>query len=152
MEGPSVKNLVMMKKLCGQKSLKNVVLATTMWEKVTNEEGLRREAELKQVFWKDMIGRGSTVARIRTETGNDALALVKSLLKNQPVSTRLQEELHSGKPLDQTEAGAEIRVQILKLMRKWKAEHEFEMAELMAAQRKSENVFLSSKRFQQKHR
>jgi len=139
MEGPSLKNLRMMEKLCGANSLRNVVLATTMWEKVTDEEGLRREAELKQDFWKDMIDNGSTVARITTEAGGDARALVKSLLKNKPVSTQLQEELHSGKTLVQTEAGTEIREEIARLERKLKAEHEFEMAELKRAQRESEN-------------
>lgn len=141
MEGPSLKNLRMMKKLCGVNSLSNVVLATTMWERVTAEEGSRREAELKQVFWKDMIDGGSTVTRITTETGHDARALVKSLLKNKPISTRLQEELHSGKTLVQTEAGSEIREEIAKLERKLKAEHEIEMRELQVAQRDRENRF-----------
>ncbi|KAH9205376.1 P-loop containing nucleoside triphosphate hydrolase protein [Leptodontidium sp. 2 PMI_412] len=102
MEGPSLKNLRMMKKLCGANSLSNVVLATTI---------------------------------ITTETGHDARALVKSLLKNKPISTRLQEELHSGKTLVQTEAGVEIREEIAKLERKLKAEHEIEMRELEVAQR-----------------
>lgn len=141
MEGPSLKNLRMMKKLCGLDSLRNVVLATTMWEKVTDKEGLRREAELKNIFWKDMLDKGSTVSRIMTETGNDARALVKSLLKNKPVSTRLQEELHSGKALIQTEAGTEIREEIAKLERKLRAEHESAIAELKAAQIESENYF-----------
>ena len=139
-EGPSLKNLRMMKKLCGAKSLKNVVLATTMWERVTEREGLSREAELKQSFWKDMIDGGSAVRRILTETGGDAHALVKSLLKNKPTSTRLQEELHSGKSLVQTEAGAEIREEMAQLERKLRAEYQCEMKELKAAQRDRENL------------
>ena len=138
-EGPSLKNLRMMKKLCGANSLRNVVLATTMWERVTEGEGLRREAELKQVFWKDMIDGGLTVTRIATETGDDARVLVKSLLKNKPISTRLQEELHSGMTLVQTEASAEIREEIAKLEQKLKEEHENDMMELKAAQRAREN-------------
>jgi len=135
MDGPSLKNLRMMKKLCGSASLSNVVLATTMWERVTEEEGARREAELKQVFWKDMIDGGSRISRITTQTGHDPRALVKSLLRNKPRSTRLQEELHSGKTLVQTEAGAEIMEEIAKLRRKMKAEHEAEMVELRIAHR-----------------
>jgi len=138
MEGPSLKNLRMMRKLCGKNSLKNVILATTMWEKVTNDEGKMREAELKALFWKDMIEGGSTVSRILTQHGNDACNLVKSMLKNKPTSTRLQEELHSGKSLVQTDAGAEIRVEIAKLEQKLKAEHRAEIAELEAAQRDRE--------------
>jgi len=134
-EGPSLKNLRMMKKLCGVNSLRNVVLATTMWELVPAGEGWRREAELKQDFWKDMIDGGATVKRIATATGNDARALVKSLLKNRPISTRLQEELHSGKTLVQTDAGTAIREELEKLEQKLKAEREFEKRELEAAQR-----------------
>lgn len=135
MEGPSLKNLRMMKALCGENTLRNVVLATTMWEKVNEEEGLRREAELKRCFWREMIDGGSTVTRIATETRNDARALVKSLLKNRPISTRLQEELHSGKTLVQTEAGTTIRAELRMLELKLKAEHQDEMGELRRAQR-----------------
>jgi protein-arginine kinase activator protein McsA len=62
-------------------------------------------------------------------------------LKNKPISTRLQEELHSGKTLVQTEAGVEIREEIAKLEWKLKAEHETEMRELQVAQRDRENRF-----------
>jgi hypothetical protein len=34
-----------------------------MWEKVTGEEGLRREAELEQTFWKDVIDGGATCCK-----------------------------------------------------------------------------------------
>lgn len=142
MEGPSLKNLRMMKKLCGANSLRNVVLATTMWEKVAEEEGFRREAELKDDFWKDMIVGGSAVTRIRTETGNDARALVKSLLKNKPRPTRIQEELHSGKSLRQTDAGTEIMEEIAKLEQRLKAEHELEIRELKLAQGERENIII----------
>jgi hypothetical protein len=77
----------MMKALCGIDSLRNVVLATTMWGKVAKEDGLRRETELKQSFWKDMIESGSTVTRITKENGSEPYALVKSLLNNRPMST-----------------------------------------------------------------
>lgn len=141
MEGPSLKNLRMMKKLCGDHSLANVVLATTMWEKVTKEEGTRREEELKQKFWKDMIYCGSTVRRILTDKGDDALMLVKSMLTNIPTSTRLQEELRDGKTLVQTEAGIEIRDGLERLEQKLKEEHRLEMIELKAAQKQRKKKF-----------
>jgi hypothetical protein len=139
MEGPSLKNLRMMKKLCGENSLANVVLATTMWEKVTEEAGTRREEELKQKFWKDMIDCGSTVRRIMTGRADDARALIKSMLKNRPTSTRLQEELRDGKPLIQTEAGLEIRDELARLEQKLKEEHRLEMKELKEAQKQRTN-------------
>ncbi|OBT73212.1 hypothetical protein VF21_08693 [Pseudogymnoascus sp. 05NY08] len=134
MDGPSLKNLRMMQKLCGANSLENVVLATTMWEKVEMRQGMERELELQKNFWKDMINEGSTVARIMTETGGEARELVTSLLKNKPLSTKLQEELQSGKTLVQTEAGTEIRAEMIRLMLKLRKDHEADIAELKLAQ------------------
>jgi protein-arginine kinase activator protein McsA len=134
MDGPSLKNLRMIKALCGTNTLRNVVLATTMWEKVAEEEGLRRETELKQSFWKDMIECGSTVTRITKKNGSEAYTLVKSLLKNRPMSTQLQEELHSGKSLHQTGAGTEIKEGLERLEQKLREEHIAEIAELQRAQ------------------
>jgi len=123
-DGPSLKNLRMMKKLCGVSSLKNVVLATTMWEKVTEDDGARREAELRKTFWKDMIDSGSQSTRLMTNTKTEALKLVKLLLKNTPVLTRLQRELQSGKELKDTSAGAELRDEYEKITRTLKSELE----------------------------
>ncbi|KFY32272.1 hypothetical protein V493_00350 [Pseudogymnoascus sp. VKM F-4281 (FW-2241)] len=145
MEGQSLKNLRMMRKLCGTNSLKNVVLATTMWENVTESVGMERELELKQDFWKDMIEDGSTVARILTENGNEAHELVRLLLKNKPLSTLLQDELRSGKTLAQTGAGTEIIVELAqqeqRLRREYQAEHaEWERAMQSSAQKDAENI------------
>lgn len=146
MDGPSFRNLHMMRKLCGTSSLKNVVLATTMWGKVDKTQGLERELQLRNEFWKDMICDGSTVARITTETGNEAYELVISLLKNKPLATKLQEELQSGKTLAQTEAGAEIREEILNMVQELKKTYEADIAELKLAQqsRKSYLYIISS--------
>lgn len=140
MEGPSLKNLRMMKKLCGEGSLANVVLATTMWENVSEEEGVRREEELKQKFWKEMIEYGSTIRRIMTGRADDARALVKSMLNNRPASTRLQEELRDGKTLIQTEAGIEIRDELARLEQKLKEEHRLELKELKKAQKQRKKL------------
>jgi LPS O-antigen subunit length determinant protein (WzzB/FepE family) len=134
MEGPSLKNLRMMQQLCGSDSLRNVVLATTMWEKVTNEEGSRREAELEQTFWKSMIDGGATISKIKTQSATEAQSLIRSMMKNTPRSTRLQEELSSGLTLVQTAAGIEIKEEIAKLEQNLRAEHDAEMQELRAAQ------------------
>jgi hypothetical protein len=132
-EGPSLKNLNMMKKLCGTQSLKNVVLATTMWEKVSLEEGSRREEELKSKFWKDMIDQGSVTKRIHANTNEVARTLVKSLLRNEPTVMQLQQELHEGKALSETLAGTAIGEEIAKMERKLKEELREKMREIEEA-------------------
>jgi hypothetical protein len=77
------------------------------------------------------------VARITTQSGDEARSLVKSMLNNTPTSTRLQEELNSGLTLVQTAAGMEIREEIAKLEQKLKAEHE---AELVDSEQRKEIV------------
>src|SRR5579862_2518370 len=46
MGGTAVRNSRMFRKLCGVNAFKNVILATTFWEKVSPADGDRREREL----------------------------------------------------------------------------------------------------------
>lgn len=71
MQGSAKKNLFMFKKLCGNDALKNVLLATTMWDRVGDVEGSARESELISTpdFWGWMVGRGSRVYRHTGEEG-----------------------------------------------------------------------------------
>lgn len=140
MDGPSMRNLRMMRKLCGTNSLKNVALATTMWEKEDEGRGARKEQELKQDFWKDMINGGSSVTRIMTNTRQDALMLIKSLLKNKPEPTQLQTELDEGRSLVETSAGTEIREEMLNMEKKFQEELESTKQELERAKREFENT------------
>jgi len=39
----------------------NVVLATTKWNRLSESEGLKRQAELKEVHWKPKVDKGSQV-------------------------------------------------------------------------------------------
>lgn len=57
MQGSAKKNLFMFKKLCGNDALKNVILATTMWDRVSQSEGDARELELTSTmdFWGWMM-------------------------------------------------------------------------------------------------
>jgi hypothetical protein len=49
--------------LCGPEAMPNVVIATTMWSEVRQESGARREAELTDRFWKDLLDAGCKVER-----------------------------------------------------------------------------------------
>ena len=65
MQGSAKRNLFMFKKLCGPNALNNVILATTMWDRVCEAEGLARETELTSTddFWGWMLSQGSKVHR-----------------------------------------------------------------------------------------
>jgi hypothetical protein len=127
MEGSALKNLHMFRQLCGDHNLRNVVLTTTKWSVVNTDVGLRREQELIQNFWADMINKGSRVDRV----GNDAHTatnLVKTFFSNPFFVPQLQQELVDGKPLSQTAAGSEVSREI----RKIRAEYRKQLADAKA--------------------
>jgi len=112
-----MKNLRMFKKLCGDNSLANVVLATTMWSKVNPEEAVRREKELmsKSDFWKYMIDQGSKV--FRQDAGKEsAMDIVQHLVRRRrPITLDIQKDMvEKGLTLDQTAAGKEVEGEIAK--------------------------------------
>jgi len=62
MAGTPLKNIQVFEKLC-EESFDKLVLTTTLWSEVDEEEGGEREQELKEGYWKSMIERGSPVKR-----------------------------------------------------------------------------------------
>lgn len=116
--GAALKNLNMFKKLCGDKTLGSVVLATTFWGQVSAEEGQRRESQMKARpdFWKGMIDKGSTV--LRQDDGKEsARRIVQYLIKRrQPQALQIQEDMvDKGLALNETAAGKELQAEIARL-------------------------------------
>jgi hypothetical protein len=92
--------------LCGDEAIRNVVLATTMWELTHEDIGSAREFELRETYWRPMLNSGSATARF-TNTFDSAWDIVDGLLAKGPVeSLLLQEELVDlGRRLSETQAG-----------------------------------------------
>ncbi|KAK3217615.1 hypothetical protein GRF29_1g3553560 [Pseudopithomyces chartarum] len=135
MEGSALKNLHMFRQLCGDHNLRNVVLTTTKWSVVNEDVGLRREKELIQNFWADMISKGSRVDRV----GNDAHTatnLVRTFFSNPFFVPQLQQELVDGKPLSQTAAGSEVSREIRKIRAEYKKQLADAKAEMEQARTK----------------
>ncbi|GIZ37349.1 hypothetical protein CKM354_000079900 [Cercospora kikuchii] len=108
--GSAKRNLFMFQKLCGENALRSVILATTMWDKVSKATGEKHENELKSTydFWGIMIEKGSTVHR-HDGSRESALNLVQHVAQMEPVVVDLQKELVEGKlPLNETGAGQEV--------------------------------------------
>ena len=73
MQGSAKKHPLTFKKLCGDDALKNVILATTKWDRVSKQKGTARERELRSTeeFWGWMVSQGSKVYR-HTGTPGDS--------------------------------------------------------------------------------
>jgi hypothetical protein len=81
MLGSARKNLAMFRKLCGEDALKKVVLGTTKWGEITDDVGQRREQQLRDNFWKEMIDEGSQMRRF-LNTPESAWEMVSIILQN----------------------------------------------------------------------
>ena len=147
MSGSPLKNLHMFAKLCGDGAIKNVVLATTMWNKVNSEIGNRREKELRETYWRGMLELGSRMIRFK-DSFEAAWDMIDEIVtsENNDHALLLQEELVDlGRRLSETEAGktlytrlqqvlAEQKETIRKLREEAEADQNEQLAEELTAQ------------------
>ena len=127
----ATKNLQMFQKLTGEKNLKNVILATSMWDKVSREEGLLREQELKKKFWKLLLLNQAKAVRYAGTT-DSALEIARTLMANKPFFVQLQKEMgQDNKALRDTAAGQQVMMDLIKM----KEEHKRELEDLEATMR-----------------
>lgn len=96
MEGSDVRTLKLFTQLVGRKALSHVVLVTTMWSRLgPNGQSLgeRKEMELKEDFWKEMILDGSYVQRF-AGTKDSAEGIISQLIGDEkPVVLQIQRQL-----------------------------------------------------------
>ena len=110
MAGTPLKNLRMFEELCGRNAFQNVILTTTMWDEVDEQMGVERERELKALYWRTMLDRGSTTHRF-LRTRESAFDLINPLIEavDKKNSVLLQDELvNMRKSLPATAAGLEL--------------------------------------------
>ncbi|KIM65414.1 hypothetical protein SCLCIDRAFT_1212152 [Scleroderma citrinum Foug A] len=113
------RNLRMFRKLCGLRSMGNVVIVTTMWDKVTPEEGSQREMELahSQDLFKPLLTAGAKMARY--ENRKSALRVLDYLLRKNITTLQIVRELvEEKKILVDTAAGKELQGDIRDFMRR----------------------------------
>ena len=124
MSGMSVKNFRIFRKLCGEDTLKNVVIATNRWEDVALNVGEAREKELmeKEDFFKPAIDKGAQIHR-HYNTPGSATAILGALIGNQPLPLLIQTEMiNEGKSLLATAAGGDLHHELQEEMRRYKEE------------------------------
>ncbi|KAG6833280.1 hypothetical protein H0H87_009455 [Tephrocybe sp. NHM501043] len=118
MLGTSRKNLDLFARLCGPDAIKNVILATTKWDELPNDEtGQLRESQLKGEHWKHMVELGSRVHRFEGSQ-RSARRIVNYILAKQPLdAVQIQTELvQIGNILAETEAGRTLRFTLQELL------------------------------------
>ena len=120
MGGVSLRNLRMFRKLCGEDALENVVVVTTRWDDVPEEDREtmeKRENELMRTpgkFFQPLIAAGGQFLR-HDNTEGSAGRIVETFLKNHPIALQIQIEMSNGKTLEETAVGSELAAELKKL-------------------------------------
>lgn len=128
MGGISTRNFRMFRKLCGDDTLKNVILMTNMWGEVSEEVGATREAQLSQddMFFAPALRNGARLLR-HYNTLESAENILKCVISNHPEALQIQRELvEEKKAMSETAAGGILNEEFRQLARK----HEEDMKKL----------------------
>ncbi|KAK7682607.1 hypothetical protein QCA50_014407 [Cerrena zonata] len=124
MGGTSRRNFKMFRKLCGDDTLKNVLIVTTMWGIVETSIGEAREKELatNELLFKPALDKGAAMVR-HDNTPVRAQEILRIIMKNHPAPLRIQRELvDEGKTITETAAGEELGREFAALVKKHKEE------------------------------
>ena len=90
--GIAGRNFNLFRKLCGESTLKNVVLVTNMWKGDSQGVNESRESELSGNFFKSALDKGAQMAR-HHNTPQSAYGIIRKIMKNHPVPLQIQREL-----------------------------------------------------------
>ncbi|KZP03910.1 hypothetical protein FIBSPDRAFT_443279 [Athelia psychrophila] len=110
MSGIATRNFRMFRKLCGDESLKNVVIVTNFWSQVDHAQGTARETELctNDKFFKPVLDMHAKLLR-HNGTRVGASTIIEGIMGNHPIALRIQDEiLVEQKSLLETAAGTEL--------------------------------------------
>ena len=112
----------MFRELCGDSTLKNVLLVTNMWGEVALDVGEAREEELATEYFKPVLDKGARLARHLNTIGS-AHDIIRSIMKNVPIPLQIQRELvDEGKDFANTSAAEAINEELNAQIKKQQAE------------------------------
>ena len=124
MGGISTRNFRMFRELCGDSSLKNVVILTNMWGEVNQDVGEARERELANddLFFKPVLEKGARMIR-HDHTLASAQKVLRYFFNNRPAVLQIQREIvDEKKDILQTAAGEELNRELIEQMQRHKRE------------------------------
>jgi len=120
--GIAGRNFKMFRKLCGDSTLRNVVLVTNMWGQVPQGVAEEREEELTSNFFKPVLDKGAQLVR-HHNTPRSAHDIIRRIMKNQPAVLQIQRELvDEGRDIVDTAAGEAINEELNQQIRRHQVE------------------------------
>ena len=138
--GIAGRNFRTFRELCGDTTLKNVVLVTNMWRAVSREVGKTRENELSREFFKPAIEAGAQIVH-HSDTAKSARKIIGRIVKNHPVVLQIQRELvDEKKNIVDTAAGGAVNRELDEQIKRHRAELKELQEEMQALKEKDEQA------------
>lgn len=109
--GIARKNFSMFRKLCGDETLKNVIIATTRWDSVDISVGEARERQLTTAkeFFQPALAKGAHLVRVSNTSSDTVHAILHAILGQTPRPVLIQREMvEQGRDITRTSAGQEL--------------------------------------------
>lgn len=140
MGGISKRSFNLFRELCGDMTLKNVVIVTTMWDKVTLEEGEAREEQLStnERFFRPALDQKAIMLR-HDNTFESARNMIQMIFANHPLPLFVQKELVDDKILlSETRVGKALTLDLQKSAQQFTDEMRSLQAEIAEATREKD--------------
>ena len=120
--GISGRNFKMFRELCGDTTLKNVIIVTNMWGQVSKDIDEARENQLSSIFFKPALDKGARMAR-HNNTIRSTHSIIRRIMENHPVALQIQRELvDEHKDIVDTAAGRAVNQELDEQMRRHQTE------------------------------
>lgn len=114
MRGSAKNNLNMFQAMRGEEPLSSVVVATTMWGKIDEQNGENLQRQLSERYWKSMIDAGTKIIR-HDDNRDSALRIIEYIISRKAqVKMEIQKQLEDGRTdVKDTSAGQQLRSKVL---------------------------------------
>jgi hypothetical protein len=107
-----------LQRICGEQTLRNVVLTTNMWGNVDQGIGAARERQLAEEFVKAALDKGAQLRR-HSDTTQSAHDIIRAILENRRAALQVQQELvDENREFDRTTVGQEINREVVETTRR----------------------------------
>ncbi|KAI3607451.1 hypothetical protein WG66_004632 [Moniliophthora roreri] len=110
MGGISRRNFRVFRELCGEETLRNMIIVTNMWGSVAQDVAESREVELinNEAFFKSALDKGAQIVR-HDNTPEMAREILRHLVEKKSIPLRIQIEMvEQGKDVSQTASAEEL--------------------------------------------
>ena len=146
--GTEHKDLDVFRKICGHEALKNVILGTTKSDEVSLKVDQRREQQLRDIHWKEMVQQGLVIMQVHADSSS-ARRIVDRILENDIVDFVCFQEAFQKTISDIMEARRKLKLQYKRELREQRLakERTANMGDGLEENRRKRNMLQSKREY-----